>query len=156
MFVKDIIPCDTVSYKKAAMYVAFPYCTFKCEKDCGIKCCQNSDIAKQPNIEMPVAEIIKLYNPLLVHSIVLCGLEPFESFADMLDLIIDFRSQYEDDIVIYTGYKEDEIKELVEQLKRFPNIIIKYGRFVPNKEPHIDEILGVKLMNPEQYAKKIS
>lgn len=155
MLVKDIIPCDTISYKKAAMYVAFPFCTFKCEKECGIKCCQNSKIALQPNIEISTEKILSLYNPALVHAIVFCGLEPFESVNDMIELIVEFRKLYDDDIIIYTGYKEDEIAHIIEPLKNFKNIIIKFGRFVPNKESHFDEVLGVSLMNPEQYAKKI-
>ena len=41
-------------------------------------------------------------------------------------------------------------------LSRFDNIIIKFGRFVPNQTPHCDEVLGVKLVSNNQYAVKIS
>ena len=37
-----------------------------------------------------------------------------------------------------------------------PNIIIKFGRFVPMQQPHFDPILGVNLASDNQYAKQIS
>ena len=39
MIIKDIQDEDIVNYKNNSMVVAFPNCSFKCEKDCGIKCC---------------------------------------------------------------------------------------------------------------------
>ena len=36
------------------------------------------------------------------------------------------------------------------------NIIIKYGRFIPDQQPHYDEILGVNLASSNQGAEKIS
>jgi hypothetical protein len=38
----------------------------------------------------------------------------------------------------------------------FKNIIIKFGRFVPNKPHHIDEVLGIELASDNQYAKRIN
>ena len=38
----------------------------------------------------------------------------------------------------------------------FNNIIVKFGRFIPNQESHYDEILEVNLASPNQYARKIS
>ena len=49
--------------------------------------------------------------------------------------IIDFiriEKKCNDDIVIYTGYERDECKEDIEKLKKYPNIIIKWGRFIMN------------------------
>ena len=34
---KCIVPTDFLNYKKPSMYIAFPFCSFKCEKECGIK-----------------------------------------------------------------------------------------------------------------------
>ena len=63
-------------------------------------------------------------------------------------------------MIIYTGYTESEIESLFgdsyNTLKGFPNIIIKFGRFVPNTPSHIDPVLGVRLMGDNQYAKRIS
>ena len=33
-------------------------------------------------------------------------------------------------------------------------IIVKFGRFRPNQEPHYDEVLGVNLISDNQYAKE--
>lgn len=80
-----------------------------------------------------------------------------DSFEDMFIFIKHFRLHVpEDDIVIYTGYNEDEIVDKVKILSKFKNIIIKYGRFIPNDIPHLDEILGVNLASKNQYAKRIS
>jgi hypothetical protein len=92
---------------------------------------------------------------------VLGGLEPFKSFGDLCGFVDYIRNYTEDDIVIYTGYTEEEYNSedwqvLRKWLKRFPNIIIKFGRFIPNQEPHYDEVLGVKLASDNQYARRIS
>ena len=60
-----------------------------------------------------------------------------------------------DPIVIYTGYKEEELIEQIKFLQQFDNIIVKFGRFIPNS-PHIfDTVLGVELASNNQYAKYI-
>lgn len=158
MLIKNLIDEDFINYKKAAMFVAFPYCSFKCEKDCGVHCCQNSELAKARNIDVSPHVLTARYmdNPV-TSSIVFGGLEPFDSFEDMFILIKHFRLHVpEDDIVIYTGYNEDEIVDKVKTLSKFKNIIIKYGRFIPNDIPHFDEVLGVNLASKNQYAKRIS
>ena len=38
----------------------------------------------------------------------------------------------------------------------FRNIIVKFGRFIPDQESHYDEVLGVNLASNNQYAKKLS
>ena len=77
-------------------------------------------------------------------------------FDELLELIKCFREQTNDDIVIFTGYYENEIADKIAQLKQFSNIVVKFGRYVPNQEQHFDEVLGVKLANKEQYAVRIS
>jgi hypothetical protein len=37
----------------------------------------------------------------------------------------------------------------------YKNIIIKYGRYIPNQTPHYDEVLGVYLASDNQYAVRI-
>ena len=159
MKVKGIIFEDFVNYKKCSMTIAMPYCSFKCDKECGYQVCQNSKLTNDPNIEISIDKIIDQYimNPIS-HAIVFQGLEPFDSWDDLEQFIYRFRMSYActDDIVIYTGYNKEEIKDKVELLSCFTNIIIKYGRFIPNQESHYDEILGVKLASNNQYAEKIS
>ena len=119
--------------------------------------CQNSNISQLPNIEVKNDTILLSYlSNSITHAMVFGGLEPFDSWEDMLSLIEDFRRVSDDDIVIYTGYTEDELQDKVLILQQYDNIIIKFGRYVPDKESHYDELLGVDLANDEQYARKIS
>ena len=52
MILKGLIDEDFINYKKPSMVLEFPYCTFKCDKECGRQVCQNSDLASAPNIEI--------------------------------------------------------------------------------------------------------
>ena len=159
MIVKDVVPVDFVNYKEPAMYVAFPYCSFKCEKECGICCCHNSELAQSSNIEVSAERLVEIYKhdaQPIAKALVCCGLEPLDSFGDLLDLVVEFRNYCTDPIIIYTGYKEDEVATYIDGLKRFPNILVKFGRFIPDCPHHMDEILGVELASDNQYCKKIS
>ena len=157
MIVKEIRDEDFTSYKKPSMVIGFPSCTFKCERECGQKVCQNSNLATAPNIQIRLDDIVDRYikNPI-TKAIIMAGLEPFDSWHNLSKLIIELRLKTTDDIVIYTGYKKEEISYAVDWLTLFPNIIIKYGRFIPNQQPHYDEVLGVKLASDNQYAEVIS
>ena len=159
MVIKGILDEDFVNYKKCSMYIAFPYCTFKCDKENGCQLCQNMELTRSPNITIEAEELVKRYldNPL-THSVVMCGLEPLDSFTDVVNFIHLLRHKYNciDDIVIYTGYNKEEITEYISILKKYNNIIIKYGRFRPNQKSRYDEVLGVTLVSDNQYAEKIS
>ena len=84
------------------------------------------------------------------------GLEPFDSWSDLNSLVNLLRVYTMDDIVVYTGYKEEEIQSKIQYLCTYPNIIVKFGRFVPNQQKHYDEVLGVELASDNQYARRIS
>lgn len=148
---------DIVNYKKASMFIGFPYCTFKCNKEAGKIVCQNYESRNAEKIDISYKEIVRMYleNPL-TSAIVFGGFEPLCSFNEMVMLIAEFRKYTNDDIVVYTGYNKDEIINEISILKDFHNIIIKFGRFIPNTEQHFDEVLGVKLFGDNQYAEKIS
>ena len=121
--------------------------------------CQNSALASMPTQEFPTEAIVRAYqNNPIARAVCFQGLEPFDSFDDLRNFIFIFRNCYliNDDIIIYTGYNKDEIENQLNQLKQFSNIIIKFGRYIPDTEPHYDEILGVKLASPNQYAERIS
>jgi hypothetical protein len=47
----------------------------------------------------------------------------------------------DDDVVIYTGYTKEELteKQYLELLKEFGNLVIKYGRYLPNNKRHYDD-----------------
>lgn len=157
MLLKNIVEEDICNYKKTSMFIAFPFCTFKCEKDCGIQCCQNSPLVKALNIDIPVEKIVEKYiNNPISHAVVCGGLEPLDSFDDLITFINLLRQKTDDDVVVYTGYFKSECLDKIEKLQNYKNIIIKYGRYVPGQESHYDEVLGVNLANKEQYAEKIS
>jgi hypothetical protein len=158
MIVKEIRDEDFTSYKKPSMVIGFPSCTFKCERECGQKMCQNSALAIAPDIEISVNDIINRYlqNPI-TKAIIFAGLEPMDSWNDTINLVDEFRKYTEDEIIIYTGYKMDEICKQTYWLgNRYKNIIFKVGRFIPNQQPRYDEILGIKLASNNQYAERIS
>ena len=141
------------------MFIGFPCCSFKCNKEAKSIVCQNYVLRESGLIELSYNEIVKKYldSKDIVSSIVFGGLEPFDTFDDVKNLIEEFRKYTKDDIVIYTGYNKDEIIQQVEYLsQKWKNIIIKFGRFIPNTEQHFDEVLGVKLYGENQYAEKIS
>ena len=165
MLLKAIRDEDYSSYKEVSMLVAFPYCDFKCCIDAkrSISMCQNSPAAKLPSFYVPASDIYEQYSRnVITHSIVCAGLEPLKSFYDLCDLLYTFRYENgcSDMFVIYTGYDKNEnteIKGKINILKEnFSNIIMKFGRYVPNQLPHYDEILGVILASPNQYAERIS
>lgn len=158
MIVKNIIDEDFTNYKECSMFIGFPSCTFKCEKECNCPgMCQNSELVKAPNIEISVEAIIQRYlsNPLS-RAIVCGGLEPFDSYPQLLELLQEFRKYSNDMLVIYSGYKKEEIFPLLEDLNIYENVIIKFGRFIPNQEKHYDEVLGIHLASNNQHAEKIS
>ena len=157
MKIKQLLDEDFCNYKLASMFIGFPTCTFKCEKDCGKKICQNSALATAPDVEISTDEIVKRYTANNLTSAIVCGgLEPFDSFDDLISLISEFRNYTDNDIVIYTGYYAPEILDKLCDISQFKNIVIKFGRYIPGQKPHFDDVLGVDLGCDNQYAKCIS
>ena len=153
MKIKGLISEDLVNYKKPSMTIIFPYCTFKC----GEGYCQNSELAKATIIEMNVNNLVDRYiNNPITEAVVMQGLEPFDSWNDLIEFVKQLRESTDDDIVIYTGYYKEEIIDKVEILRKYKNIIIKYGRFLYNDKPIFDDILGITLASSNQYAERIS
>ena len=153
MEIRQLIIGDFINYKKPSMVIAMPYCSFKCEKECGIACCQNSELATAPIIETDIQTLINYFDKSdICQAVVFGGLEPFDSYDDLFAFIKEFRKNHNNDIVIYTGYYENEIIDKIEPLKKYQNIIIKYGRFIPNEKEKFDSVLGIKLASPNQYA----
>ena len=159
MLIKGIKDEDFSNYKKCSMFIIFPTCSFKCDKENGCALCQNSHLVHEPTGDVSIKGIIQRYkdNPL-TKAIVCGGLEPFDSGNKLLALVMITRYLYEinDDIVIYTGYTEEELQSnpYFQKIIEHDNIIIKYGRFRPNQNPHYDEVLGVNLVSDNQYAKR--
>ena len=154
MLIKGIISEDFVNYKKPAMTIMFPHCNgFKC----GAEYCQNSPLSKAEDIEMDISDIVIRYlNNPITESVVMQGLEPFDSWNDLIELVKQLRESTDDDIVIYTGYYKNEVIEKINELSKYTNIIVKFGRYIPNQEKHYDEVLGVYLASSNQKGEKIS
>ena len=158
MKIKGIITEDFVNYKKISMTIMMPNCDFKCDRDCGRQVCQNTELASAPLIELDDIDIIDKYleNPL-TEAIVFQGLEPFDSWEDLARLIDCFRIYTHDDIIIYTGYTKEELEQTyyLNFLKKYDKIIIKYGRYIPDRPNKYDKVLGVYLASDNQYAEEL-
>lgn len=159
MVVKGITDEDFVNYKLPAMYISTSVCDFKCDRESGVSCCQNSSLANKPGARIPDDFIISRYlsNPI-TKSIVFAGLEPFDQFGELFSFLSKLRLNYDchDPVVIYTGYNKNEITTKINTLQMFDNIIVKFGRFIPDDEKRFDEVLGVELASHNQYAEVIS
>ena len=151
---KGVIDEDFVNYKDPSMTLMFPKCDFKCGEDM----CQNCDLIDENDIIIPTDYLCERYISNDITSAIVCqGLEPMDSFMDLENFIDTIRTKYNcmDDIVIYTGYDKDEIIEQVDILSDYKNIIFKFGRYIPDQEPHMDDILGVELASDNQYAERV-
>lgn len=155
MLIKGIIDTDFVNYKEPVMTIMFPFCSMKCGKEL----CQNSPVLSYPDIKVTTDFVIQHYlNNNITKGICFQGMEPLDSWDDVKDLVFAVRERYglDDLIIIFTGYTKEEISDKIEYLKMYPNIIVKFGRYIPNQEPHYDEVLGINLISDNQYAKEIS
>lgn len=157
MNIKGLKDEDFINYKKPSMFVGFPHCSWKCEKECGQQVCQNSALADTESKNIGIKTLLNRYiNNPITSAIVCGGLEPFDDWDDLYQLVSYFREVTQDDIVIYTGYYKKEIEEYIDKLNTFQNIIIKYGRFIPGHKKHYDDVLGVYLASDNQYAERLN
>lgn len=157
MRVKTIIDEDFSHYKEPSMVIGMPYCDWKCEKECGQAVCHNAPLAKLPDQEIHVVDIVSrfLRNPI-TSAVIFAGLEPMCSFEDIVEFLNEFRGRgCTAPVIIYTGYYREELHYVLNVLAKYENIIVKFGRYIPGKESHVDPILGVPLANPEQYAVRL-
>lgn len=159
MIIRDIVIEDFVNYKKPCMFISMGTCDWKCciEQGIDISICQNSELANTTEREFDNNFIIDMYvsNPI-TEAIVIGGLEPFSYTYSMYKFISEFRKVCQDEIIIYTGYTPEELYEELNQFVEFKNIIIKFGRFIPNHKVHKDKILGVDLASDNQYAVRLT
>lgn len=158
MKINSIVIEDFVNYKKPSMFIGMGTCTWKCckESNIPIEVCQNHELINNTK-DIDVTSIIEAYkNNSITEALVIGGLEPFDTFSDLLTLVDSFRQSCSDDIVIYTGYYPYEISNYLTYLCEYENIIIKFGRFIPDNDPHRDDVLGVDLISDNQYAVKLN
>ena len=159
MRIKTIVDEDFTNYKKPSMFIGTISCAGKCCIEAGIplSVCQNDSWRKNPIIDMDDIRIVDRYiNNPYTDSIVFGGLEPFEQFNELLTFIDTFRKVCDDLVIIYSGYTKDELGDYLKELAVYPNIIVKFGRYIPNDVSRFDDVLGVTLASSNQYAERIS
>lgn len=157
MWIKGLEIEDFVNYKKPCMFISMGTCDWKCciEQGLDISICQNSKLAKAQEYNISLDKLYKYYitNPI-TEAIVIGGLEPFTRYQDIYDFVKFFRdNKCNDDIIIYTGYMPEEFSsDLLSSITNQGNIIIKFGRYIPNRPNIYDEVLGVTLASDNQFA----
>lgn len=160
MQVKAIVAEDFINYKRPCMFISTCYCTWKCctEQNVDVGVCQNAPLATNPSKDISDQAIYEQFiNNPITKGVVIGGLEPFLQFNELYALIKLFRENKENcPFIIYTGYYPEEIESQLSSLKKFHNIIVKFGRYIVNDTPRFDEILGVTLASSNQYAEVIS
>lgn len=160
MKIKDIVAEDFLNYKRPSMFIITAMCDWKCCIEAGldISVCQNAPLISSPVREIPNETIYKQFHiNQITKAVVIGGLEPFLQIDEVVDLISYFRANDEDcPFVIYTGYNENEVQEHLGKLTKLNNIIVKFGRFIPNQKHRFDDVLGIELVSENQYAKQIS
>ena len=161
MRVKTIVDEDFVNYQKPSMFIGTISCGGKCCIEGGfpLSVCQNDGWRGSAPIDIRDRVIIERYlHNGISRAIVFGGLEPMEQSDEVLALIKTLREDFDchDDVVIYTGYYPDEVTAILDKLQVFDNIVVKFGRYVPNMKSRFDEVLGVELASDNQYAVRIS
>ena len=156
---RAVVDEDFLNYKEPSMFLITCFCDFKCCHEAGIpeSVCQNEPMIEGTSImELDNDYIIKHYlDNDITKAVVIGGLEPILQFPEVREFIRDFRKVSNDTVVIYTGYDKEEILPEIDELKKLGNIIVKFGRFVPDQESHLDEALGIELCSPNQYGERI-
>ena len=161
MRVKTIVDEDFVNYSKPSMFIGTISCGGKCCLEGGfpLSVCQNDGWRGNAPIDIRDEVIVKRYlQNQITHAIVLGGLEPMEQSDEVLARSKTLRADFDchDDVVIYTGYYPDEVTAILDKLQVFDNIVVKFGRYVPNMKSRFDDVLGVNLASDNQYAVRIS
>ena len=154
MKIVSLLDEDFVNYKVPTMTIGFPYCSFKCGK----KYCQNASLEFADTIEVEPEELVERFLANgITQAVCFQGLEPFDSGEDLFALVDAFRKRTDCDIVIYSGYTQEEVMRhgWIERLCEYENIVLKVGRFIPNSKPRFEPLLGVTLVSENQYAVRI-
>lgn len=114
-------------------------------------------VSKLPTFDIKISDIFDRYvSNIITRAVIIGGLEPMLQFHEVYSLIYYFRkNNCSDDFVIYTGYYYHEIEQYIKKLQDLNNIIIKYGRYIPDSNPRFDNTLGIILSSDNQYSERI-
>lgn len=159
MRVKGIIEEDFTNFKVPSMFINTCFCDFKCCHELGmdVGVCQNAPLANSPITDIADDIIWKHFsNNPITKAIVVGGMEPLMQIDEVEELIKVFRIHSDDSpFVIYTGYYPEEIGDELSRLRCFTNIIMKFGRFIPDRPHRFDDVLGVALSSDNQWAERL-
>lgn len=160
MKLRGIVAEDFCNYRMPSLFLASTKCDWKCcvEQGIDISVCQNNPIASTPVIDIYDWQIYNVFisNPI-TKAVVIGGLEPLLQFDEIHNLIHTFREYGEQcDFVIYTGYYPYEILREIAALSQFQNIVMKFGRYIPDRPSVYDDVLGVNLASNNQFAVRLS
>ena len=153
--IKGIVEEDFTQYRRPTMVILFPTCTFKCDKENKCDLCQNAKLLQEPDILVDPKAIVDRYmKNSITEGFVFSGMEPFDSTEDLYSLLSNIREVTEDVVIIYTGYTYSELIDRgdIKKLREYRNIVLKVGRFVPNRPSRFDNVLGVTLSSDNQFA----
>lgn len=147
-------------YKLPSLFLASAYCDFKCcrEQHLDTGVCQNAPLAQAPTQDVPDTVIYEKFasNPI-TKAVVIGGMEPLLQMDEVESLLSLFREKGDHSpFVIYTGYYPEEVPEHLARLRRYGNVIAKFGRYIPDRPSRYDEVLGVTLSSDNQFGKIIS
>lgn len=147
-------------YKLPNLFLAACSCDFKCCRESGLDTgvCQNAPLAQMPDKEIDNQSIYSYFvNDPITKAVVVGGMEPMLQIDEIVDLLAVFRDNgCNAPFVIYTGYYPDEIKEELDKLRQYPDVIVKFGRYIPDRPTRHDDVIGVTLASDNQYAEQIS
>lgn len=156
MRVKGVTVEDFSNYKLPALFIATAFCDWKCCRENGLEegTCQNRSLASARTLDISAETVYELFaGNDITEAVVIGGLEPMLQIREITDLIRYFRGHGElCQFVIYTGYDRDEVAGYLHDLKSLGNIIIKFGRYLPDRPERYDDVLGVTLSSDNQYA----
>ena len=74
-----------------------------------------------------IDELLKFYSTKKPNGLIISGGEPFDQPQALLYLVQEFEHKYGDDIVIYTGYKLEELQRRTDEIYRE---ILKYAAVI--------------------------
>jgi len=155
MKLRGLVAEDFCNFKLPSMFIASAVCDWKCCTEAGHSAdlCQNSPLAQSPIRDISDETLVKMYlsNPI-TKAIVVGGLEPMLQFDELRHLLSALRARdTKSPFVIYTGYYPEEIEDKLVAL-RGQNVIVKFGRYIPNRPTRYDDLLGVTLISDNQFA----
>lgn len=142
-------------YKKSALLFSTCYCDWKCCHEAGvdIDICQNQKIAQQREVILPFESVLRKVNQSFTDAVIFGGLEPLLQPDEVLQCINYLRChEVTKDILVYTGYYMEEIDEETLMYLTVCDVILKCGRYIPDRKPKFDAVLGITLASDNQYG----